>query len=244
MDDLIQNPDFSIDEAAYTEGVIDIYREGYAENYPSLYTAPWHRKHELNLINLTRIQELLPSPGPRWLDIACGQAWHFSKFPGWGHMVGMDISRSQLVRARANAPFASFVQADMAGINFPEASFDLVTNFWAGYCYLKNEQRIGKLILNIVRWLKPGGVFYMEVLLPHDLESFNRSTFSNRTGFTVSPISADYTKWQYDDLGGKHVMLSPPLEFFLDLLLPQFREIEAHHDNAFMIHLIAFGKIN
>jgi hypothetical protein len=83
----------------------------------------------------------------------------------------------------------------------------------------------------------------MEILLPSDLESFNQSLFSKKTGFIVIPRSSDYTEWQYEDKGGKHVMFSPPLNNFLELLEPHFLEVESHHDSAFMVHLIAYGKL-
>jgi hypothetical protein len=37
-------------------------------------------------------------------------------------------------------------------------------------------------------------------------------------------------------------MTSPPLNFFLDLLAPSFGTIEARHDSAFMVHLIASSR--
>ena len=237
-------PSFSIvsEATSYEQRVLQIYREDYAANYPSLYTLPWRRKHELNAKNLDRILAAFPSRMPKWLDLACGQAWHFSQFPGWAHMVGVDLSEPQLLRAQKNAPNASFVRGDMTLMGFRESAFDLVTNFWAGYCYLGSQDRIAALLQKVVGWLRMGGCLYFEVLLPQDLESFNRSKFSGRTGFLVTPRSSDFTEWQYDDAGGRHLMMSPPLEFFLNLLTPHFRQIEAHHDLAFMIHLIANGK--
>jgi hypothetical protein len=34
-------------------------------------------------------------------------------------------------------------------------------------------------------------------------------------------------------------MTSPPLEFFLDILAPEFHRIDARHDAGFMVHVIA-----
>jgi len=242
MNDPAQSLTVVSEATAYEQRVLQIYREDYAANYPSLYTAPWRRKHELNAENLDRILAAIPARMPSWLDLACGQAWHFSHFAGRARMVGVDLSEPQLLRAHKNAPHASFVRGDMARMGFRDSAFDLVTNFWAGYCYLGNQDRIAALLQTMVGCLRMGGCLYFEVLLPHDLESFNRSKFSGRTGFLVTPRSSDFTEWQYDDAGGRHLMMSPPLEFFLNLLTPHFRQIEAHHDLAFMIHLIATGK--
>lgn len=157
-------------------------------------------------------------------------------------MVGLDISDAQLVRARSNVPDAMFVCGDLMRATFPAASLDLVTNFWAGYCYLGSRKHIDKVFRSAVDWIAPGGALYIEVLLGRDLESFNRSRFSSHTGFVVSPRSADYSEWEYEDVGGLHKMTSPPLEEFLDIVTPSFRVVGARHDGAFMIHLVATGR--
>jgi ubiquinone/menaquinone biosynthesis C-methylase UbiE len=215
-----------------------IYSARYAESYPSLYLAPWPRKHRLNAENLNRLLAEL-APAPRWLDLACGQAWHFSAFPGRARMVGVDISEAQLRRARSANSDAALVCADMSTIAFAPASFDLVTNFWAAYCYLASRERIAALVRAMSRWVAPGGAIYIEVLLGGDLASFNQSRFSRDTRFAVAPRSDDYSEWQYDDSGGRHVMTSPPLEDFLAILAPRFGSVEAEHDGSFMTHLIA-----
>ena len=225
---------------ASDRAVRTIYREEYAAFYPSLYLDPWRRKHELNVRNLAAILDRKSEP--RWLDLACGQAWHFSRFPGRARMVGLDLSAAQLERARRNAPYASFVRGNMSEAMFAPASFDLVTNFWGGYCYLGSRERIAALWRSAIEWIAPGGTLYVEVLLGEDLASFNRSQFAHRTGFTVSPRSDDYSDWAYDDFGGSHVMTSPPLEQFLDIVSPAFRTVEARHDGMFMVHLIATDR--
>ena len=226
----------------YDEAALAIYRDDYAAAYPSLYMKPWQNKHDLNARNLAVVLQGLATHSPDWLDLACGQAWHFSVFPGRARMVGLDLSSAQLARACARVPHAAFVQGDMARVNFPIASFDLVTNFWAGYCYLGTQERIAAVLRKAVQWIRTGGALYMEVLLARDLEAFNRSQFAGKTGFAVKPRSEDYTKWQYCDSGGLHEMFSPPIEFFLELLAPEFTTIDARHDSAFMVHLIATGR--
>jgi SAM-dependent methyltransferase len=156
-------------------------------------------------------------------------------------MLGLDISDAQLARARLMAPGASFVCGNMIEASFPENSFDLITNFWAGYCYLPNRACIAKLWRSTVDWIAPGGALYIEVLLGKDLETFNRSRFAGRTGFVVSPRCEDYSEWEYDDTAGRHVMTSPPLEEILEVVSPFFDTVNARHDGDFMFHLIATG---
>jgi len=233
--DLHEGPDPSCD-------VRDIYREDYAELYPALYLSPWRRKHEVNIRNLDRILSALATPSPRWLDLACGQAWHFSAFPGRARMLGLDLSEAQLVRARRNAPHAEFICGDMSEASFGAGSFDLVSNFWAGYCYLQDRRRIADLFRRAVGWIAPGGALYVEVLLGRDLASFNASDYSRRTAFKVTPLVGDFSEWQYDDVGGHHRMTSPPVDDFLGILSPAFASVEAVHDGGFMVHVIATGR--
>ena len=219
--------------------VLSIYDEVYAADYPSLYIAPWRNKHEINIANLSRLLAEMSGPGPLWLDLACGQAWHFTAIPDQVRKIGLDLSAAQLTRARANTPEATFVRADMSVPPFRARTFDLVTNFWAAYCYLGSTARIESFLNTSIALVREGGALYFEVLLPKDLESFNRSHFAERTAFSVTPLTSDYTEWSYEDSGGRHVMTSPPLEVFLAPLSAHFEAVEADHDGAFMVHVIA-----
>lgn len=221
-----------------------IYDARYAAEYARLYIAPWRRKHERNVTNLGRILGQLTTGyrPPRWLDVACGPAWHFAQFPEGISQVGLDASLAQLESACAANPQASFVCADMARSVLAPGSFDLVTHFWAGYCYLDDQARITTLLNNIIAWTRPGGACYMEVLLPGDVATFNASGYARATGFHVYARTPDFVRWGYLDSGGRHEMTSPPLEFFTAPFEAAFSKVEAEHDGAFMVHLIAVGR--
>ncbi len=221
-----------------------IYGEQYAAEYARLYIAPWRAKHQRNLANLRRILEALgaePSQR-RWLDVACGPAWHFAQLPSAARQVGLDLSTAQLRRARALAPQAAFVCADMAQSVFARGSFDLVTSFWAAYCYLDDFDRIAQFLENVIAWVRPAGACYLEILLAGDVASFNASRYAGATGFQVFARTPDFVRWGYRDRGGEHLMTSPPQEFFTEPLAAAFDRVEAEHDGAFMVHLIAHGK--
>ena len=226
--------------------VRSIYDEQYARAYPELYLSPWPDKHKRNVAVLGELLDELASAGgvPRWLDVACGQAWHFSALRGRAEMVGVDLSDAQLARARADCPEATFVCADMSAIELPVAGFDLVTNFWAGYCYLRSQARITALLERSVRWLAPGGALYIEVLTGEALASFNSSQYAGRTGFAVTSLSADGCDWEYEDAGGVHQMTSPPLERFIETLRPTFGVVEAYNNGGFMTDLVCRGRMS
>jgi hypothetical protein len=88
-------------------------------------------------------------------------------------MLGLDLSAAQLERARVNAPHARFICGDMATAEFAPGSFDLVSNFWGGYCYLRSRARIAALLRATLGWVAPGGALYFEVLLGSDLASLS-----------------------------------------------------------------------
>ncbi len=221
----------------------DIYGEAYAENYAALYIDPWRLKHDLNVRTLAGLLSQRSSPKVEWLDLACGQAWHFRQFAGLARMTGLDLSAAQLRHARKHSPEAMFICADVLRPPFVRQSFDLVSNFWAGYCYLAGVEAIGSFLDVACNVLRPGGALYMEVLLARDLASFNNSNYAARTGFRVEPLTPDYVNWAYEDSGGRHIMTSPHLAFFEERLSGRFTSVLSTHDGGFMVHLRAAGFI-
>jgi SAM-dependent methyltransferase len=225
-----------------SEDILALYSENYADQYEDFYLHPWAGKHNLNVFNLRRILKEFPQESVRWLDLGCGQAWHFSQFPSGITKVGFDLSIFQLKLAKKRNPDASFIQADMSAMCLTEACFDLITCFWAAYCYLNSDEKIAQLVRQSVSCTRMGGAIYFEVLLRDDLPTFNQSTYSGRTGFKVNPRTPDFGEWSFRDAGGRHNMTSPPLALFLDILAPRFQHLEAKHDGGFMTHVIAFGR--
>jgi ubiquinone/menaquinone biosynthesis C-methylase UbiE len=219
-----------------------IYTDRYAGIYDALYLEPWLNKHRWNIRKISEIISQYPEQGILWLDACCGQAWHFSQFPNRISKIGVDISLPQLRLAKKKNPDAFFLQSDILKVPFKSNVFYLVTCFWGAYCYLDSIKNIGAFLDNAVSWTKENGTLYMEVLLPTMLESFNDSSFAHTTNFRVVPESDNYHTWSYTDCGGKHIMTSPPLEFFTSRLQPFFSIVNAEYDNGFMIHLIASNK--
>lgn len=219
-----------------------IYDRRYAEQYDSFYLHPWRPKHDLNVRHITPLLKSGRPDAPAWLDLCCGQAWHFAQFPESVGKLGVDASAAQLALARERNPDADFIEADVLEVALEPGSFDLVTCFWAAYCYLGDADRIGRLLTRAVTWTRPGGSIYFEILLPSDLESFNDSEFAANTGFRVIAHSHDLSRWQYRDCGGWHEMFSPPVSFFTQTMAPYFTRTESLHDDGFMTHFLALDR--
>lgn len=79
---------------------------------------------------LDRVLARVPAGG-RVLDLGCGAGSITSELGRHARVVGLDRSSAQLGLARANAPEALLVRADIAAIPFSLRSFDVVTAFWS-----------------------------------------------------------------------------------------------------------------
>jgi ubiquinone/menaquinone biosynthesis C-methylase UbiE len=108
-----------------------------------------------------RMLELLLERLPRSsdvLDLGCGAGVPSTVRLAKRHRVtGVDISREQLRLARQRLPDAELVHADLASVEFPDASFDGVTCFYA-LGHLPREQ-LGEVFRSVRGWLRPGGWF-------------------------------------------------------------------------------------
>jgi predicted TPR repeat methyltransferase len=237
-------PDFTIppDREPVSDAPDSLYDDEYAERYDALYLYPWAVKHERNRSSIMQCLGTLERDDPAWLDLCCGQAWHFSQFSDDIRKTGVDLSAAQLKRARRRNPDAEFIHGSVLDVSLPERSFDLVTCFWAAYCYLGNEQSIWSMLERAIGWTREGGALYFEILQPADVASFNDSGFASRTGFRVACTNEDCSRWTFEDTGGVHDMCSPKLEWFLSILKPDFENVGGQHDEAFMTHMIASGR--
>jgi SAM-dependent methyltransferase len=96
--------------------------------------------------------------GGRALDVGCGTgelvtATLASRY----EVTGVDISPHSIGLACQAVPAATFVVGDVASIELPVESFDLVTAFYSLIHVPSAEQPA--VIAAIARWLRPGGTF-------------------------------------------------------------------------------------
>jgi len=72
-------------------------------------------------------------------------------------VTGVDISDTQVRRARRLVPNARFIRADLASLEFPRESFEAVVSLYSLIHVPRSEHRA--LLGRIARWLRPGGWF-------------------------------------------------------------------------------------
>jgi ubiquinone/menaquinone biosynthesis C-methylase UbiE len=100
----------------------------------------------------------LVSPGGTVLDLGCGTGQLATAYlvERGLRVTGVDISVSSVAAARRAVPGAQFMAADMAELELPGESLDLVTAFYS-IIHLPRDLHAG-LFAAISRWMRPGGV--------------------------------------------------------------------------------------
>lgn len=94
----------------------------------------------------------------RLLDLGCGSGVPSTKMLAERFdVVGVDFSTSQIRKARVNVPTAEFLVADLTEVEFPDASFNAVTSFYA-LDHVPRELH-ATVFVRVARWLVPGGLF-------------------------------------------------------------------------------------
>lgn len=99
--------------------------------------------------------DTLPDGAPL-LDLGCGNGLPSTReLAERVEVTGVDFSSAQLEAARRHVPGASFIQADLMDLVFPDASFAAITAFYSIIHLPREEQPL--LFTRIVNWLQPGG---------------------------------------------------------------------------------------
>ncbi|MDF5735238.1 MULTISPECIES: class I SAM-dependent methyltransferase [unclassified Nostoc] len=92
------------------------------------------------------------------LDLCCGSGQTTQFLVNFSQNVtGLDASPKSLQRARLNVPLASYVEAFAEEMPFPNNLFDVVHTSVA--LHEMQPQQLRKIINEVYRVLKPGGVF-------------------------------------------------------------------------------------
>jgi 2-polyprenyl-3-methyl-5-hydroxy-6-metoxy-1,4-benzoquinol methylase len=106
-----------------------------------------------------------PSPNARMLDLGCGAGRHSKYLASKGYNVtGLDLAASSIFQAqRHKVDNLQFYQHDMRNA-FGENQFDFVLNFFTSFGYFDTEAEHIKVIHNIAKSLKTGGVVLMDYI--------------------------------------------------------------------------------
>jgi ubiquinone/menaquinone biosynthesis C-methylase UbiE len=205
----------------YQTRVKDLYNEKYTIEYSSMYGPKMNKlKH---FVNKAKIDKLLPSNG-KWLDVCCGEAWHFSVCKKGSEKVGIDISEHQIERAKKKNPTCKFICDDVIDVKIENDYFDLVTSFWGGYCYFPTFNLIEKFFTKIIDSTKTGGNVYVDIIPPPIY--FNESEYSEILNTTLTFDKSNKERWVYHDSGGDHYMLSPSIESIFKIFEGKFKSYE------------------
>ena len=121
------------------------------------YLASKDAEDPTTLAALEELARKLP-PDAAVLDLGCGAGvpvtrWLAQRFA----VTGVDLSTKQLELARQHVPAANFLKADMTDLSFAAETFDAVVALHSIIHVPRVEHPA--LLVNIHRWLKPGGGF-------------------------------------------------------------------------------------
>lgn len=113
-------------------------------------------------------------PAMRILDLGCGPGLYAEQFADKGHSVtGVDFSENsvQYARQQATKKQLNIEYRNMNYLNLDyENEFDLAVLIYLDFCVLLPDER-DKVLRNIRKALKPGGVFVCDVVNEKNIES-------------------------------------------------------------------------
>jgi ubiquinone/menaquinone biosynthesis C-methylase UbiE len=127
--------------------------------------------------------------GP-WLDLSCGTGGLLRRLAaaaGTRRVVGVDLSRPMLERARSAAPNALLVRADAAELPFGDATFGAIANLAALDLYADPA----RVIREAARVLAPGGRWVCSTFVRRGASPSARGTLSG----VRTPAIEDLEDW-------------------------------------------------
>ncbi len=142
--------------------------EDIAETYE--HRIPEHVRQRLLMRKVRHMKETLDSLGlprsARGLDIGCGHGWYACEMATLGYeMTGVDRSQSQIRMAQRYANEQSiachFQSAEGARLPFDDGQFDFAYAINVLH-HVVDPQRQLQVLAEIVRVLRPGGVFFLQ----------------------------------------------------------------------------------
>jgi len=138
------------------------FEQWFGEEYHALYP---HRDDEDARRAVALIRSVVSwRPGDRILDLACGPGRHAAELDRLGgHVVGFDLSRAMLRRARERKR-ARLVRGDMRALPFRDGSFALAVNLFTSFGYFLDDAEHRLVLRQVAAALAPGGHFVLDYL--------------------------------------------------------------------------------
>lgn len=132
--------------------------------------ARWAATYDTELNPLVAVEEpavraaLADVPAGRALDAACGTGRHTEHLAALGHRVlGIDLTPEMLARARPRVPTAAVARGDLTHLPVADETVDVVVCALA----LSHLDRVGPVIAELARTLRPGGRLVLSDLHPY-----------------------------------------------------------------------------
>jgi SAM-dependent methyltransferase len=158
--------------------------ESEAVNWARFARTPGFDKAHEN-VNRPVLQELLPAPGRRTLDLACGEGRLSRLLRSLGHkVVGVDASPTMVRLAAAHHEAARAVLGDGGRLPFADEAFDLVV----AYMCLHDFDEMPQAVAEVARVLEPSGRLCLAI--PHPLNT--AGTFPGKDADAPFVISGSY----------------------------------------------------
>jgi SAM-dependent methyltransferase len=148
---------------------------------------------------------MFPLHGKRVADIGCGMGNWLLDFVKWGasptNLAGIDLDLSRIRQAQTRLPAADILEGDASGLPWPDASFDLVTQFTVFTSILDPGMK-RRLAAEMLRIVKPGGL-----ILWYDFR-FNNPNNPNVRGISRREIADLFPQ---SSIQFRRLTLAPPL---------------------------------
>ncbi len=139
--------------------------ESEAANWAAFARTPGYDQAHEN-VNLPALRELLPAPGERTLDLACGEGRLSRLLRSLGHqVVGVDAAPSMVRLAVTHEDAEMALLGDGTLLPFASGAFDLVV----AYMCLQDFDEMPPAVAEIGRVLAPGG--RVLIAIPHPVNT-------------------------------------------------------------------------
>lgn len=168
--------------AVYKKREKSVPRYRYSCFNPAYLFALQQKEH--HVLDMLRRCGLTDLDSRKVLDVGCGSGYWLCKFIQWGAapagLAGVDLLPEQIALAKARTPLGvRLFCANAARLDFPDASFDIVSQFTVFTSILDPAMRLA-LASEMLRVLRPGGIvlwydYFMDNPYNPDVRGVRRS---------------------------------------------------------------------